>query len=62
MADPEDRVMRTYWPPSLPVALLTRLPSATRRELARFTGPDAARDLVDAVFASRPFFFVDQQR
>jgi hypothetical protein len=30
--------------------------------LARFTGPDAAQDLVDAVFASRPFFFVDQQR
>jgi hypothetical protein len=33
-----------------------------REWLEGFTGPDAARDLVDAVFISRPFFFVDQQR
>jgi hypothetical protein len=25
------------------------------------TAPDAAKEMVEAVFASRPFFFVDQQ-
>lgn len=29
--------------------------------LEALTTPDAAREMVDAVFASRPFFFVDQQ-
>ena len=31
-----------------------------REWLAELTGLDAARELVEAVFASRPFFFVDQ--
>jgi hypothetical protein len=94
MADPEDRVMRTYWPPSRPWRYsldFHRQPVANwgvsfyegsepvaehrwdaqpkevttgelREWLARFTGTAAARDLVAAVFASRPFFFVDQKR
>ena len=94
MADAEDRVMRTYWPPSRPWrysldfhrqsvpqwgvsfyeasepvadqrwdAQPKDVTTAGLREwLAGFTGPDAARELVDAVFASRPFFFADQMR
>ena len=92
MADAEDRVMRTYWPPSRPWrysldfhrhpmahwgvsfyeasepvadhrwdAQPKEVTTADLREwLAEFTGPVAARELVEAVFASRPFFFVDQ--
>ncbi len=30
--------------------------------LVELTEPDAAKELVEAVFASRPFFFVDQQQ
>ncbi len=33
-----------------------------REWLEAFTGPDAARDLVAAVFISRPFFFVEKKR
>lgn len=33
-----------------------------REWLESVTAPDAARALVEAVFASRPFFFVDMQR
>ena len=94
MADVEDRVTRTYWPPSRPWRYsldFHRQPVANwgitvyegnepvaehrwdtqpkevttsdlREWLGGFTGPDAARVLVDAVFGSRPFFFVDQQR
>ena len=32
-----------------------------REWLEARTTPDAAKEMVDAVFASRPFFFVDQQ-
>ena len=92
MADAEDRVMRTYWPPSRPWrysldfhrqpmahwgvsfyeaservadhrwdAQPKEVTTADLREwLAELTGLDAARELVEAVFASRPFFFVDQ--
>jgi hypothetical protein len=94
MADPEDRVMKTYWPASRPWRYsldFHRRPvanwgvsfyegsepiseqrwdaqpkevttTALREWLEGFTGRDAARELVDAVFASRPFFFVDRPR
>jgi hypothetical protein len=92
MADPEDRVMKTYWPASRPWRYsldFHRRPvanwgvsfyegsepiseqrwdaqpkevttTALRVWLEEFTGRDVARELVDAVFASRPFFFVDR--
>ena len=49
--------------PALTGHLAAEVTTSDLREwLAGFTGPDAARDLVDAVFGSRPSFFVDQQR
>ncbi|MGA7987418.1 MAG: hypothetical protein WCB51_03355 [Candidatus Dormiibacterota bacterium] len=94
MNDVEDRVMKTYWPPSRPWRYsldFHRRPvanwgvtfyegsepvseqrwdaqpkevttAALLEWLEPLTGHDAARDLVVAVFISRPFFFVDQQR
>jgi hypothetical protein len=35
---------------------------ALREWVERFTGPEAARELVAAVFISRPFFFADASR
>ncbi|HUZ69380.1 MAG TPA: hypothetical protein VMU65_06665 [Candidatus Saccharimonadales bacterium] len=41
-----------------PAAVTTK---ALREWLESVTAPDAARAMVEGVFASRPFFFVDQQ-